>query len=389
MVKFKDLEHPQNIVSLHVQRRNMFWISIEKSIEVAVWCFPFFFFKSNFPYRFARSSRWIVMPTKKLMDDKERHRQKNKNTQQLVDELNPLLKLKGNTDGIFPSKENNKREKSLFVRWRRRWRLRRIYIPSGAKPGRRETTEARWRFGGSAPRINHPPGRATKTGIGCGTAPPARQAVCVEMRGNRRADNGKEIRLVSQTSPRCSSTLCMSSDRGKRRTEARGGRNPGQKDKKANKVFWKGGRRMEKICEPRGCRAAAYTLWTLGQRCAACHARQEERWLKISPSCPSVCPVWCVRDAACVFSVNFCTGPLGGGLGRESWTELVLAVFYRVFHLPQTWEQDTCGRRQVHRRGFCQKINTRIDFSVIALLSRASRSLILSFANGFVFTREM
>lgn len=36
MVKFKDLEHPQNIVSLHVQRRNMFWISIEQSIEVAV-----------------------------------------------------------------------------------------------------------------------------------------------------------------------------------------------------------------------------------------------------------------------------------------------------------------------------------------------------------------
>lgn len=111
MVKFKDLEYPQNIVSLHVQRRNMFWISIEKSIEVAVWCFPFFFFKSNFPYRFARSSRWIVMPTKKLMDDKERHRQKNKNKQQLVDELNPLLKLKGNTDGIFPSKENNERKK--------------------------------------------------------------------------------------------------------------------------------------------------------------------------------------------------------------------------------------------------------------------------------------
>lgn len=151
----------------------------------------------------------------------------------------------------------------------------------------------------------------------------------------------------------------------------------------------KGGRRMEKICEPRGCRAAGYTLWTPGQRCAACHARREERWLKISPSCPSVCPVWCVRDAACVFSVNFCTGPLGGGLGRESWTELVLAAFSRVFHLPQTWEQDTCGRRQTHRRGFRQKINTRTDFSVIALLSRASRSLIPPFANGLVFTQGM
>ena len=33
-----------------------------------------------------------------------------------------------------------------------------------------------------------------------------------------------------------------------------------KKKKKANKVFWKGGRRMEKICEPRGCRAAGYTL---------------------------------------------------------------------------------------------------------------------------------
>ena len=45
------------------------------------------------------------------MDNKERRQQKNKTKQQLVDELNPLLKLKGNTEGIFPSKENNKREK--------------------------------------------------------------------------------------------------------------------------------------------------------------------------------------------------------------------------------------------------------------------------------------
>ena len=82
-----------------------------------------------------------------------------------------INQVRVNTEGIFPSKEKGR--KSLFVCRRQQWRLRRIYIPSGAKPGRRKTTEARWHSGGSAPRINHPPGRATKTGIGCGTVPPA------------------------------------------------------------------------------------------------------------------------------------------------------------------------------------------------------------------------
>lgn len=47
--------------------------------------------------------------------------------------------------------------------------------PIRIQPGRGEMTEAWWRFGGSVPCINHPPGRATKTGIGCGTVPPADQ----------------------------------------------------------------------------------------------------------------------------------------------------------------------------------------------------------------------
>lgn len=61
--------------------------------------------------------------------------------------------------------------KKRKVCWRRRWHLRRIYIASTAKPGRRKVTGAQWRFGGSAPCINHPPGRATKTGIICGHMP--------------------------------------------------------------------------------------------------------------------------------------------------------------------------------------------------------------------------
>lgn len=44
------------------------------------------------------------------MDNKERYGQKLKN------EINPLLKLKGNTESIFPRKENKNREKvCLFV----------------------------------------------------------------------------------------------------------------------------------------------------------------------------------------------------------------------------------------------------------------------------------
>lgn len=75
-----------------------------------------------------------------------------------------------NTKGLFSSKAK-KVEK--FVRWCWQWHLRRIYVPSGSKPGREEMKEGRWHFGVSAPCINHPPGRATKTGPGRGTVPPA------------------------------------------------------------------------------------------------------------------------------------------------------------------------------------------------------------------------
>lgn len=44
---------------------------------------------------------------KQPMDNKERDGQKEKRR----DEINPLLKLKGNTEDVFPSKENKKREK--------------------------------------------------------------------------------------------------------------------------------------------------------------------------------------------------------------------------------------------------------------------------------------
>ena len=93
----------------------------------------------------------------------------------------------------------------------------------------------------------------------------------------------------------------------------------------------------------------------------------------------------CARRRMCVFS-KLLHRPLRWRPGEG---KLDGARARSVFHLPQTWEQDTCGRRQTHRRGFRQKINTRTDFSVIALLSRASRSLIPPFANGLVFTQGM
>lgn len=55
-------------------------------------------------------------------------------------------------------------------------------------------TEAWWRSGGSVPRINHPPGRATKAGIGCGAVPRADEPLVRNGEETAAAANGKEIR---------------------------------------------------------------------------------------------------------------------------------------------------------------------------------------------------
>lgn len=193
------------------------------------------------------------------------------------------------------------------------------------------------------------------------------------MRGNRRADNGEEIRLnlVSQSSPHRRAAVPTEGSEGWK--EGREGREVKRVRKHMSSLGKEEGEWQKELLESQGRRSVDHTsaLWILS------------RWTTVKDLTFSFKFVPCLVSvsSACVFSLT--------SAWLAPWVEACERKFGCSCYTPRAPEFSTFqrpGNRTQHGRMWKtskppallrQKINSHVDFSVIAWLSRAGCSLIL------------